>query len=177
VEPLLAVRGWLAGWVIASALAPFAESWSALMLGALAGLVVPLAMYIVERVLRLDDATAAVSVYGLPGLLGALAVGILADGRSGAGWNGIGAKEYLLVNGQGVTGLVAASGFASDSGQITAQLVGIGAIMAFALVVGGAVMATMHLASRAWHYDGHRQTTLSAERTPVAAQVEATKDK
>ena len=177
VEPLLAVRGWLAGWVVASALAPFAESWSALMLGALAGLVVPLAMYIVERVLRLDDATAAVSVYGLPGLLGALAVGILADGRGGAGWNGIGAKEYLLVNGQGVTGLVAASGFASDPGQITAQLVGVGAIVAFALVVGGVVMATTHLATRAWHHDGRKQTTLGAERTPVAAQVEATKDK
>jgi ammonia channel protein AmtB len=100
--------------------------------------------------LHLDDATATVSVYGVPGLLGALAVGLLADGRWGAGWNHVGAKEYLLVAGQGVTGLLAASGYTSDPGQLTAQLAGVGAIMFLTLVVGGAVMVVTHLAVSAW---------------------------
>lgn len=150
VDPLLAVRGWLAGWVVASGAAPFIEAWSALILGAFVGLCVPIIMYAMDRLLRLDDRTGAVSVYGLPGLLGALAVGLFADGRWGAGWNGIGAKEYLLTAGQGVTGLMTASGYTADSGQITAQLSGVGAIAAFSLVVGGIVMLATHLIVRAW---------------------------
>jgi len=164
VEPLMATRGWLAGWVVASALAPFAAPWAALMLGALTGIIVPLAMYVVDRLLRLDDATAAVSVYGVPGLLGALAVGLVADGQWGAGWNGVGAKEYLLANGQGVTGLLTASGFAADPGQFTAQLVGVGAIAAFAFVFGGVTMAAAHLLAHAWHGAGRGQTTKDEEQ-------------
>ena len=150
VEPLIAVRGWMAGWVAASAMAPFVGAEAALATGALVGLLVPLVMYAADRLLHLDDATATVSVYGVPGLLGALAVGLLADGRWGAGWNHVGAKEYLLVAGQGVTGLLAASGYTSDSGQLTAQLAGVGAIMFWTLVVGGAVMVITHLAVSAW---------------------------
>lgn len=159
VEPLMAVRGWIAGWVVASALAPFVESWSALMLGALAGIIMPLAMYIAERPLRLGDATAALPVYGVPALLSILAAGILADGRWGAGWNGVGAQEYLLVKGQGVTGLVTAPGLAADPGQFTAQLAGAGVIILFTLVVGGVVVAATHLVVQAWHGGGRRQAT------------------
>lgn len=149
VEPLMAARGWLAGWVVASAAAPFIELWSALMLGALAGVLVLLVMYAVDRLLHLDDTTAAVSVYGLPGLLGALAVGLFANGRWGAGWNGIGAKEYLLSAGQGVTGLAPASGLMADPGQFTAQLAGVGAIVGFVLVVGGVAVLIMRLIAQA----------------------------
>ena len=150
VEPLMSVRGWMAGWVAASAMAPFVGAEAALVVGALVGLLVPLVMYASDRLLRLDDVTAAVSIYGVPGLLGALAVGILADGRWGAGWNGVGVKEYLLVAGQGVTGLLAASGYMSDSGQLTAQLAGVGAIMFWTIVAGGAVMVITHFAVSAW---------------------------
>jgi ammonium transporter, Amt family len=159
VEPLMAVRGWMAGWVIASALAPFIESWSALMLGALAGIIMPLATYVVEHTLRLGDATAALPVYGVPGLLSILAAGILADGRWGAGWNGVGAQEYLLVKGQGVTGFVTAPGFAVDPGQLTAQLAGAGVIILFTIVVGGVVVAATHMVVQAWHGAGRGQAT------------------
>lgn len=150
VDPLMATRGWLSGWVIASAAAPFIEPSSALILGVFAGLLTPLMMYVLDRLAHLDDATAAVSVYGLPGLLGALAVGIFADGRWGAGWNGIGAKEYLLVKGQGITGQLPADAFVVDSGQLTAQLAGAGAIVVFTLVVGGIVMLVTHLVVCWW---------------------------
>jgi Amt family ammonium transporter len=150
VEPLMAVRGWMAGWVVASAMAPFVGAEATLITGALVGLLVPLVMYAADRLLHLDDATATVSVYGVPGLVGALAVGLLADGRWGAGWNRVGAKEYLLVAGQGVTGWLAASGYTSDSGQLTAQLAGVGAIMFWTIIVGGAVMVITHFAVSAW---------------------------
>jgi Amt family ammonium transporter len=148
VDPLMAARGWLAGCIIVSAAAPFLPAWSALMLGVLAGVLVPVSMAVADHLLRLDDATAAISIYGLPGVIGALAVGLFADGRWGAGWNGIGAQEYLLVKGQGVTGLVTAAGYAADSGQLTAQLAGVGAIVFFALVVGGGVMLVTRLVVR-----------------------------
>lgn len=150
VDPLMAVRGWLSGWVMASAAAPFVEASSALVIGIFAGLLTPLTMYTLDRLAHLDDATASVSVYGLPGLLGALAVGIFADGRWGAGWNGVGAGEYLLIKGQGVTGQLPADTFVADSGQLTAQLAGVGAIIVFTLVVGGAAMVATHLLVRLW---------------------------
>jgi len=150
VEPLMAVRGWLAGWVAVSAMAPFAGAGAALVIGLLIGLLVPLVMYAVDRLLHLDDVTAAVSIYGAPGLLGALAVGLVANGQWGAGWNGVGAEEYLLVAGQGVTGLLPASGYAADSGQFTAQLAGVGAIMLWTIVAGGLVMVITHLVVSAW---------------------------
>jgi len=174
VDPLMATRGWLAGWVVVSATAPFSATWSALALGVLAGIVVPLMMYVVDRVLRLDDAVAAVSVYGVPGLLGALAVGIVADGQWGAGWNGIGAKEYLAVTGQGVTGRMAASGLVADPGQLTAQLAGVGAIMVFAFLVGGGVMLMAHLAVHAWHRAGQRMTASRVE--PKEGEGRVTQD-
>ena len=154
VDPLMAARGWLAGWVVATGTAPFSATWSALALGVLAGIFVPLMMYVVDRVLRLDDTIAAVSVYGMPGLLGALAVGLVADGQWGAGWNGIGVKEYLAVTGQGVTGRMAASGLVADPGQLTAQLAGVGAIMVFTFLAGGGVMLVAHLAVQMWHRAG-----------------------
>jgi len=157
VDAQMAIHGWLAGWVIASASAPFIEPWSALILGALAGLLMPMMMYAADHILRLEDTLAIVSVYGVPGLLGALAVGILANGRWGAGWNGIGAQEYLLVAGQGVTGLVTAAGFTADSGQLTAQLVGMGAIAAFALIAGGVTMTIAHLIARAWGHTSNSE--------------------
>jgi Amt family ammonium transporter len=171
VDPLMAVRGWLAGWIVASAIAPFSATWSALALGVLAGIFVPLTMYVVDRVLHLDDTIAAVSVYGVPGLLGALAVGIMADGQWGAGWNGIGVKEYLAVTGQGVTGRMAASGLVADPGQLTAQLAGVGAIMVFTFLAGGGVMLVAHLAVQMWHRAGRGMAKDQVQMSPDEERV------
>ncbi len=59
-----------------------------------------------ERVLKIDDPCGAISVHGYCGWLGAVSVGIFADGTYGAGWNGVGATSYLGHAGQGVTGLL-----------------------------------------------------------------------
>ena len=43
----------------------------------------------------IDDPVGAISVHGVNGAWGVLAVGLFADGTYGAGWNGVGATEYL----------------------------------------------------------------------------------
>ena len=132
-DPLMAARGLAAAAVASMAFAPFVPPWAALLIGALAGVLTPLTIYAVDARLRLDDPAASLTVHGLGGVLGLLAVGIFADGRAGAGWNGVGADSYLGVAGQGVTGLFAAAGYQSDwPGQMQAQIVGLAALALFA---------------------------------------------
>src|SRR2546427_4718672 len=45
--------------------------------------------FFVERRLRIDDPVGAISVHGVNGLWGILALGLLADGTYGDGWNGV----------------------------------------------------------------------------------------
>jgi len=71
-----------------------------------AGIVVCSGVLFNERVLKVDDPCGAVSVHGYCGWLGAVCVGIFADGTYGAGWNSVGAASYLGKAGQGVTGLL-----------------------------------------------------------------------
>jgi Amt family ammonium transporter len=129
-DPLMATRGFGAGQIAAMALAPFAPPWAVLAAGATLGLLVPFTTFLVDRILRLDDPTAALAVHGLGGAFGLLAVGILADGRNGLNWNGVGAGDYLNGVRQGVTGLVAGEGMAAGAtlGQLQAQGVGLAAV-------------------------------------------------
>jgi Amt family ammonium transporter len=76
------------------------------MIGILAGIVVDLGVLFNERVIKVDDPCGAISVHGYCGFLGAVCVGIFADGTYGAGWNGVGVTSYLGKAGQGVTGLL-----------------------------------------------------------------------
>ena len=131
-DPLMATRGLAAGTVAIVAAAPFVPPWAALAIGAGAGLLTPLVIFLVDRVLRWDDPTAVLTVHGLGGVLGLLAVGIFADGNAGLGWNGVGAESYLGVARQGVSGLLVAPGFQPDwPGQMQAQGVGIAALALF----------------------------------------------
>jgi len=135
-DVLMAARGLAAGLIAISAACPFVPPWAALVIGAVAGLLLPLGIYLVEYLLRLDDPAAAIATHGLSGLWGLLALAIFADGIYGAVWNGIGAEEYLGIAGQGVSGYLVASGFQLDLlNQLYAQLAGIAtiAIVAFAL--------------------------------------------
>ena len=148
-DALMAARGAAAGFIAISAGGPFVPPWAALVIGALAGLLLPLGVYLVERVLRLPDGTAAVSLGIVGGLWGSLAVPFFADGRWGQGWNGVGMEEYHTVVGQGVTGFLAASGFIGDGpGQLIAQLAGIGAIGLLAFLTGWLVFLGLNVPYR-----------------------------
>lgn len=130
-----AARGAISGVVAAAAGAPFVPTGGALIIGVIAGLWTPIGLYLIERRLRLDDAAGFVASTGLAGVWSIIAVGLLADGTYGAGWNNIGVVEYLSVSGQGITGLWAGANLQNDPGQMSAQLTGalVIVLVAFAL--------------------------------------------
>ena len=115
----MACNGMLAGLVAITAPCAFVSPTASVMIGVAAGVVVCLGVLFNERVLKIDDPCGAISVHGYCGWLGAVSLGIFADGTYGAGWNGVGAAAYLGRAGQGVTGLLH-----GDSSQFWIQLGG-----------------------------------------------------
>jgi len=115
----MACNGMLAGLVAVTAPCAFVSPTAAVTIGIIAGIVVCVGVILNERVLKIDDPCGAISVHGYCGWLGAVSVGIFADGTYGAGWNGVGTSTYLGVAGKGVTGLLY-----GDSRQFILQLAG-----------------------------------------------------
>jgi Amt family ammonium transporter len=102
----MACNGMLAGLVAITAPCAFVSPTGSVIIGVIAGIVVCAGVLFNERVLKIDDPCGAISVHGYCGWLGAVSLGIFADGTYGAGWNGVGATAYLGKTGQGVTGLL-----------------------------------------------------------------------
>src|SRR5438045_2753420 len=109
-DPSMLANGTLAGLVAITAPCAFVTAPSAVLIGGIAGVLVCVAVFFVERRRRIDDPVGAISVHGVNGLWGILSLGLLADGTYGEGWNG--------VNGA-VRGL-----FYGDASQFAAQLIG-----------------------------------------------------
>lgn len=116
-DPSMAVNGMLAGLVAITAPCAFVTPWASVIIGTIAGLLVVGSVVFVERVLKVDDPVGAVSVHGVNGAWGMLALGIFADGTYGAGWN--------LVDGP-VRGLLY-----GDAGQFVAQLIAVVVVFAW----------------------------------------------
>jgi Amt family ammonium transporter len=147
----MTARAVIGGLVAISAGAAFVPPWAAMASGAAVGLLISPLHFLFTYVLRLGDETAAVSAHLLPGVWGLAVVGLLADGRLGAGWNNVGVLEYLGVPGQGVTGALAAPGLVVDwPGQLQAQLTGAGAIFLGGFVVAGVLFALAAGLIAAW---------------------------
>jgi Amt family ammonium transporter len=115
----MACNGMLAGLVAITAPCAFVSPTGAIVIGILAGAIVSYGVLFNERTLKIDDPCGAISVHGYCGWLGAVSVGIFADGTYGAGWNNVGAASYLGKAGQGVTGLLH-----GDASQFLVQLGG-----------------------------------------------------
>ena len=115
----MACNGMLAGLVAITAPCAFVGPTSSFIIGIIAGLVVCAGVLFNDNVTKIDDPCGAISVHGFCGILGALCVGIFADGTYGAGWNGVGAASYLGVAGKGVTGLLY-----GDTKQFMVQVMG-----------------------------------------------------
>jgi Amt family ammonium transporter len=115
----MACNGMLAGLVAITAPCAFVSPTSSVIIGVLAGALVCGGVLFFERVAKIDDPCGAISVHGLCGWLGAVSLGIFADGTYGSGWNGVGTTSYLGHAGQGVTGLLH-----GDSRQFLVQLGG-----------------------------------------------------
>ena len=110
-DPTWLANGMLAGLVAITAPCAFVESWAAIVIGAVAGVVVVLAAVFIDTKLKIDDPVGAVAVHGVNGAWGIVALGLFANGKYGEGWNGVAGK---------VTGA-----FYGDVGQLWANLIGI----------------------------------------------------
>ncbi len=112
-------NGLLAGLVAITAPSGFVNPISSVIIGLIAGALVCVAVEFIDRVVRVDDPVGAISVHGVNGLWGVIAVGLFADGKSnyGGSWNGVTGS---------VTGL-----FYGDSGQLVAQLIGCATLIGF----------------------------------------------
>ncbi|MBK9179982.1 MAG: ammonium transporter [Acidimicrobiales bacterium] len=87
-DPGMMANGMLAGLVAITAPCAFVAPWAAAVIGTIAGVLVIESIFIVERKFKIDDPVGAISVHGVNGLFGVLAVGIFANGSYGAAWNG-----------------------------------------------------------------------------------------
>jgi Amt family ammonium transporter len=112
-------NGLLAGLVAITAPSGFVNPMASVAIGLIAGILCPLSVEFVERVLKLDDVVGAISVHGANGIWGVISVGLFADGKSNyaGAWNGVPGS---------VTGL-----FYGDAGQLVAQLMGVATLIGF----------------------------------------------
>jgi ammonium transporter, Amt family len=115
----MAGNGLLAGLVSITAGCYALNGWGAVIAGAVGGLIVVLAVFGIDRI-KIDDPVGAISVHGVCGAWGTLAVGLLAFEE----------KEGVVK-----AGLFYGGGAA----QLISQLIGVLAVLAYVLIAAGIV--------------------------------------
>ncbi len=103
----LAANGWVGGLVAISAACAFVRPAAAVIIGLIAGALVPLSVELFEHFLATDDPGGAISTHAVGGLWGVLAAGLFAS-------------EQLLGKG-------------AAPGQFLAQLIGLATLIGFVL--------------------------------------------
>ncbi|WP_427366365.1 ammonium transporter [Candidatus Caldatribacterium saccharofermentans] len=126
----MTLNGTLGGLVAVTAPCAWIEAWAAVVIGAIAGLLVVGGVEFLES-RGIDDPVGAVSVHGINGLWGLLSVGLFADGTYGL---------YSLEPPY-VTGLL----YGGGTGQLVAQLIGIGTVAAWSFGLGYMLFKVMDL--------------------------------
>ncbi|PIQ89363.1 MAG: ammonium transporter [Candidatus Omnitrophica bacterium CG11_big_fil_rev_8_21_14_0_20_42_13] len=94
----MALNGALAGLVAVTAGCASVSPLSAIIIGAIAGILVVLSVEFIDKVLHIDDPVGAVSVHGVCGAWGTLAVGLFAEAAYGQA-SGVGAVNGLFFGG------------------------------------------------------------------------------
>lgn len=113
-----ALNGVLAGLVAITAPCAYVTPAASILIGAIGGVIVVYGALLLER-LKIDDPVSAVPVHLMNGAWGTLAIGIFATEN-------------------GVTGLIA-----GDTGQIVAQLIGVGAVGVWCLATGSVLFGAI----------------------------------
>jgi len=117
-DPSMMVNGMLAGLVAITAPCAFVDPWAAVAIGAIAGVVVVVAVAFFDN-RGVDDPVGAISVHGVCGLWGVLSVGVFGNGAYGAGWNGVVRDEFVKQYGSdGVRGILY-----GDASQLVMQAI------------------------------------------------------
>ncbi|MDO8472925.1 MAG: ammonium transporter [Dehalococcoidia bacterium] len=122
---VMGINGSLAGMAAVTGGAGYVSPMSAVVIGLVAGLIMVGGMSVIKRKLGVDDALDVSCIHGLPGVWGALSVGLFADGRLG-----------------GVTGLFAGGGLR----QLGVQAIGSVAVLA---LVGALSFSVLYSLKRA----------------------------
>ncbi len=120
----MAMNGALAGLVAVTAPCAFIDPWAAIAIGAVAGLLVVMAVVTLDR-LHIDDPVGAFPVHGINGIWGTLSIGIFGQKALGLAGDG-------LVYGGGL-------------GQLLTQLTGVAAAGLFVALAMGLVFKLIDL--------------------------------
>jgi len=114
-DPSMMCNGMLAGLVAITCPCAFVSAGGACLIGLVAGVLVVESVFLLDKI-GIDDAVGAISVHGVNGAWGCLALGLLADGTYGDGWNAVPGP---------VKGLLYGGGF----GQLAAEIIGVAACL------------------------------------------------
>lgn len=120
-------NGAVAGLVAITAPCAFVDPWAAVVIGLIAGLIVPPLVVLVDR-LKVDDPIGCLPVHGVAGIWGTLAIGLFATAERTTAL-GLGKSEGLFLGGSGE--------------QLWVQLYGIAATVGFTLTASLIVFAAI----------------------------------
>lgn len=129
-DPSVMCNGMLGALVASCAGCAYVRPWAAFVIGAIAGLLAAWSVLFLER-RGIDDPVGAISVHGVNGLWGMLAVGLFASGDFGIGSGGIATA---------VRGL-----FYGGAKQLLAQLLASGVCIAWAFSLGSVAFIALRM--------------------------------
>lgn len=102
----LCANGWVGGLVASSAAAPFLPPAAAVLVGLVAGIIVPLSVEWLDLHLAIDDPGGAISVHGAAGIWGLMAMGFVARFPDAAHAGAVDAHAQWLAQLVGVATLI-----------------------------------------------------------------------
>ena len=111
----MGANGALAGLVGITAGCAYVDPWAAVVIGLLAGIIMIAGVHLIKLVLKVDDPVGAITVHGICGAWGLLAVGIFASGNNGVEGLIAGNVEQLLPQ---IVGLLVAIAWGLGAGFI-----------------------------------------------------------
>ena len=123
-EATMALNGALAGLVAITCPCYWVSIPSAVVIGAIAGVLVVYAVVFIDKVLKIDDPVGAISVHGVCGAWGTLSLGLFSQGSGDA------APLPGLLMGGGVT-------------QLIDQAIGVGAVLLWGLATGAILFSVI----------------------------------
>ena len=111
----MGANGALAGLVGITAGCAYVDPWAAVVIGLLAGVIMIAGVHLIKLVLKVDDPVGAISVHGICGAWGLLAVGIFATGHNDVEGLIAGNAEQLVPQ---IVGLLVAAAWGLGAGFI-----------------------------------------------------------
>jgi Amt family ammonium transporter len=136
----MAINGFLGGLVGITAGCYWVDPFGAVIIGAIAGILVPLATDLIEH-LRIDDPVGAVPVHGACGIWGTLAVGLFAAGKYGL------PTSTGADNENPITGLF----YGGGTGQLVAQIIGSISCIVVVAILSAALMFGLRRIKGSWN--------------------------